>query len=167
VEVTDLKKGETLLFGLLMLVLIPIELLCAYLAYETIGEVVSVIYFLAVGINLVFIVLAVRNRTLAALGAVVLGLVIIPYQLVLGQRLIRVQAEAANVVSYVYEQRLASGEYPADLSNYEFHDSAMASYVQSYRPDETRGGFVLAYRVGTETTSHTYSPQDGWSYYAD
>ncbi len=162
-----MKKGETLLFGLLMLVLIPLELMCAYLAYETIGEVVSVMYFLAVGINLVFIVLAVRNRTLAALGAVVLGLVIIPYQLVLGQRLLRVQAEAARVVSYVYEQRLATGEYPADLSNYEFHDSAMASYVQNYRPDETRGGFVFAYRVGTETTSHTYSPQDGWSYYAD
>ena len=162
-----MKKTETLLFALLMLILIPLEIICAYLAYETIGEIVSIVYFLAVGIYLVFIVISVRYRTVAALGAMVLAFAIIPYQLILGQRLIKVQAEAARIVSYLYEQRLGIGEYPADLSSYEFHDPEMEKYVQNYRVDETRGGFILAYRVGTENTSHTYSPKDGWSYYPD
>ena len=162
-----MKKAEVLLFVLLMGILIPVEVLCAYLAYETIGEVVSVIYFLVAGINLVFILLALRNRAVAALGAVALGIVIVPYQLVLGHRLLRVEAEAARIVTYAYECKLDTGQYPPNLSNYEFHDPGMEEYIQSYGTDEAYGGFVLHYRVGTESTSHSYAPKHGWGYYPD
>ena len=163
------KKTEILLFGLLLGILVPLEVLCAYLAYETIGEIVSSLYFIVLGINLVFMVVAIRYRAVAALGAVVLGLAIIPYQLVLGHRLLRAQAEAASIVAYVYEYRLNAGEYPLDLSDYVFEDSAMREYIQEYRAGDSThwGGFLLAYRVGTESTSHTYSPQHGWGYYPD
>ena len=40
-----MKKPERWLFALLMLVLVPLEIVCAYLAYETIGEVVSSLLF--------------------------------------------------------------------------------------------------------------------------
>jgi len=163
------KKTEVLLFALIMATLIPLELLCAYLAYETIGEIVSMLYFFAVAINLLFILVAIRYRAVAALGAVALGLAIIPYQLVLGHRLLRVQAEAASIVAYVYEERLQSGEYPSDLSEYVFRDPAMERYVQAYRVDDSQDwdGFFLSYRVGTESTSHSYSPRHGWGYYPD
>jgi hypothetical protein len=162
-----MKKVETWLFVLLLGVLVPLEIFCAYLAYETLGQVVSALYFLAVGINLVFILLAVRSRSLAALGVVALALVIIPYQLLLGQRLVRVQAEAARIVSFAYEQKIATGEYPPDLASYTFYDPEMEKYVQDYQVDASLGGFVVFYRVGTETTSHSYSPRYGWGYYPD
>ena len=162
-----MRKPEILLFVLLMVILVPLELTCAYLAYQTIGEIVSHLYFLAVGINLLIVVLAIRYPRAAALGAFVLGLTIIPYQLVLGHRLLRVQLEASQMVAFVYEQRLSSGEYPVGLGDYEFRDPAMEKYIQVYRADESTGGFVLAYRVATESTSHTYSPDVGWSYYPD
>jgi hypothetical protein len=162
-----MKKTETWLFALLLGTLVPLEVFCAYLAYETIGEVVSVLYFLAVGINLVFILLAVRSRSLAALGVVALALLIIPYQLFLGQRLVRVQAEATRIVSFAYEQKISTGEYPPDLGSYTFHDPEMEKYVQEYRADKSLGGFVVFYRVGTESTSHSYSPRYGWGYYPD
>ena len=163
------KKTELLLFVLLMGILVPLEVLCAYLAYETIGEIVSSLYFIGLAINLVFIVMAIRYRAVAALGAVVLGLAIIPYQLVLGHRLLRAQAEAASIVAYVYEYKLDAGEYPSDLSDYVFEDPAIEGYIQQYWVDDSPdwGGFVLSYRVGTESTSHTYSPQHGWGYYPD
>lgn len=163
------KKTELLLFVLLMGILVPLEVLCAYLAYETIGEIVSALYFIVLAINLVFIVVAIRYRAAAALGAVVLGLAIIPYQLVLGYRLLRVQAEAASIVAYVYEYKLDTGEYPSDLTDYVFEDPATREYVQDYWADDSPdwGGFRLSYRIGTESTSHTYSPQNGWGYYPD
>ena len=163
------NKTEVLLFALIMAILIPLEVLCAYLAYETIGEIVSKLYFFAVAINLVFILVAIRYRAVAALGAVALGLAIIPYQLVLGHRLLRVQVEAASIVGYVYDEKLQSGEYPADLSEFVFEDPAMERYVQAYRVDDSTDwdGFLLSYCVGTESTSHTYSPRHGWGYYPD
>ncbi len=162
-----MKRPATLLFVLLMIVLVPLELACAYLAYETFGEITSHLYFFVVAINLAFIALAIGYPRAAALGAVVLGLVIIPFQLVLGYRLVRVQTEASRILGYVYEHRIDTGQYPEDLSDYEFHDSTMKNYIQVYRLDGSYGGFILAYRVGTESTSHTYSPDNGWSYYPD
>ena len=103
----------------------------------------------------------------AALGAVTLALAIIPLQLMLGHRVLRVQAEASRIVAHVYEQRLATGEYPVDLADYEYRDPTTRKYVQLYAADESAGGFLLAFRVGTENTSHTYSPDVGWSYYPD
>jgi hypothetical protein len=162
-----MERPQRWLLALLMLVLVPLEVACAYLAFETLGEVVSGLYFMALAVNLVFILLAIRSPVAAATGAFLLGLVIIPYQAVLGQRLIRVQAEAARIVCYVYEERLESGEFPADLADYVFHDPGTEAYVQNYSLAEDYGGFVLTYRVGTENTSHSYSPKDGWSYYPD
>ncbi len=163
-----MKRTETILFMLLMAILVPLELLCASLAFHTLGEVTSRFYFILVGLNLAFVILALRRWTAAAaIGAVVLAMAVLPYQLMLGDRLLRVQAEAAQIVSYAYEQKIATGQYPADLRGYEFHDPEMKPLIQEYRRDGTVGGFILAYRVGTESTSHLYSPQNGWTYYPD
>jgi hypothetical protein len=87
--------------------LIPLELLCARLAYETLGEIASSIYFIGViTLNIVCILIAYRYRAIAALCAVGLSLIIIPYQIMLGNRLLRVQAEVTRLVTYVYEQKI-------------------------------------------------------------
>jgi hypothetical protein len=161
------KKVELLLFVGLLGLLVPLEVFCAYLAFETIGEIVSTLYFLAVGLNLLFIVLAFRSRNLAALGVVLLALVIVPYQLYLGDRLVRVQAEASRIVTYVYVERIDAGEYPTSLANYEFHDPEMERFIQSYRIEKEGSQFSLFYRVGTENTSHYYLSPTGWGYYPD
>ena len=164
---TDGSKVEVFLFLLLVGVLVPLEVLCARLTFETLGEVTSLLYFTAVGLNLIFIVLAFRSRSLAALGVVLLALAIIPYQLYLGDRLFRVQAEASRIVTYAYEEKIATGDYPATLANYAFHDPDMEPFIQSYRVEQDGSGFSLYYRVGTENTSHSYTSQTGWSYYPD
>lgn len=55
-------KNERIICGLLFLCLVPLEILCAYLAFETVGEIVSAFYFLAVGINIPLAVLAGRGQ---------------------------------------------------------------------------------------------------------
>jgi len=167
VKKDNINQAETLLFVLLVGTLVPLELFCARLAFETLGEVTSSLYFMAVGLNLIFVVLAYRSRALAALGVVILALAIIPYQLFLGDRLVRVQAEASRIVTYAYEERIATGDYPPTLANYAFHDPDVEPFIQSYRVEADGSGFSLYYRVGTETTSHSYRSQTGWSYYPD
>jgi hypothetical protein len=160
-------RTEKLLLILLLAALVPLEIVCARFAYETLGEVTSSLYLLAVGLNLVFILLAQRSRALAAVGIVLLALAIIPYQLLLGDRLLRLQDEAGRIVAYAYEEKIATGEYPPTLEAYTFHDPDVMPFIQRYDVEADGTGFTLAYRVGTENTSHTYISQTGWSYYAD
>ncbi|MBM4032696.1 MAG: hypothetical protein FJ291_13035 [Planctomycetes bacterium] len=162
-----MRKVDILLFSLLIGVLVPLEVWCAFLTYETIGEVARVVYFAALALNLPLIVLGVRYRLAAALAAFALGAAVIPYQLVLCSRLLRVQKEAASIVAHVYEERLKTGKYPADLRSYVFRDPGMKPYIQGYELTDDGGGFLLTYRVGTESTSHWYHPKDGWGYYPD
>ena len=162
-----MNKTEVVLFLVLMLVLLPLEVGCGLLAYETIGEVSSRLLLMAVGLNLIPLSVALRSRIVASLLALALALIMIPYQVHLGYRLWRVQMEASRIVAYVYDTRIASGEYPSDLADYPFRDPDMARFVQAYRADPSNGGFYLTYRVGTPNTSHSYTPRHGWQYYPD
>jgi hypothetical protein len=161
------KKAEWMLFAWLMITLISLEVLCARLAYETLGEITSTVYGAAVALNLVPLLLFFRHRAAAVSSALMLALVIIAYQLILADRLWRAQAEADRVVAYLHEQRLSADQYPSNLSEYRFRDPEMATYLHDYHADEAQGGFVLSYWVGTPTTLHTYSPATGWTYYPD
>ena len=161
------NKTKWGLFGLLMIALILLEALCARLAYETLGEIMSTVYALLVALNLIPLLLFFRHRTAAVLIALALALIIIPYQLILADRWQRAQAEAERILAYVDEQRLNAGRYPPSLLEYDFHDQDMAVYFHEYQLDDTRGGFILSYWVGAPTTSHTYSPATGWTYYPD
>jgi hypothetical protein len=166
---TRLQKHRAfLLFIALMIVAIAIELVCAWLAYHTIGEIVSSLMFLVVALNIVPIVLfAVRKQAFAVLVALVLVAAIVPYQAVLGYRLIAVQQEAVTVISYLYETKLHTGEYPADLSGYSFHDPSLSPFFHQYSRSAEHGGFTLCWYVGTPNTSHSYTPIHGWGYYPD
>ncbi len=155
-------------FVALLAVAAVTELAGAWLAYHTLGAVTSSVLFLAVGLNLVPIILhAARKPSLAVLAALALFVVIVPYQGLLGHRLLALQDEAGKAVSYVYGVRLRTGEYPADLSGYSFNDPGLRPFFQEYRRDPELGGFGLYWYVGTPGTSHSYTPRQGWSYYPD
>ena len=62
---------------------------------------------------------------------------------------------------------MQTGAYPPDLSGYTFANPALQPYFHEYQPDAHGTGFVLSYYVGTPSTSHTFSSEDGWSYYPD
>ena len=161
------KRAEVILFVLLLSILVALEATSAFLARETMGEITGVIYWFAIGLNVVFVALAFKYRAAAIVGMLLLALAIVPYQFGLAHRLWRVQNEAVRIVAYAYEQRLATNEFPADLGNYKFRDTDTQSYIQEYRVDKTVGGFRVCYFVGTISTSHCYSPINGWTYYPD
>lgn len=160
---------EAWLLAALITVLALLEAASVYVAYHTLGANPCLLYgLIVVAGNLGVLLLARRSRRTAAVAALLLALAVVPYQSALAARLHRVQAEAARIVSYAYERRLRAGAYPADLAGYAFQDAAMRPFTQGYQRDEAEcGGFCLLYRVGTESTSHSYSPRNGWGYYPD
>jgi hypothetical protein len=162
------KQKEWLGLVFLLLVLVPVELFCAAAAFETLGDIDCSLYWLIViGGNGLVLLLAIWRRFAAVVLAVALALAVIPYQLLLVHRLWQVQNEAARIVGYAYETKIQTGDYPADLGGYEYQTPATRKYIQGYHVDKKHGGFLLVYCVGTESTSHWYSPKDGWSYYPD
>ncbi|MGI5836543.1 MAG: hypothetical protein ACOX87_08645 [Chloroflexota bacterium] len=155
-------------FAALLVTAVGAELAAAWLAYYTIGEIVSGMLFIALGLNVVPIALyALRRPVTAVLAALVLFAAIVPYQAVLGHRLLALNDEAGRVVAYLYETRFRTGEYPHDLTGYTFRDAGLQPYFQEYRRDAESGGFRLNWYVGTPSTSHSYTPRDGWGYYPD
>lgn len=159
------KQRDVLCFFFLMIVLILLEIMSGFLAYETIGAIVSGIYFTAIVIvNLIAIVIAFRSRTLATIIIIVAAIVIIPYQMILGQRLGKLTQETTHIVTYAYEQRWQQGAFPNNLSGYTFQNPEISKFI-SYSAESNH--FRIDYFVGVPTTSHSYDSLTGWSYYPD
>ena len=161
-------KTETILFALLLSLLILVEVACALLAYFTLGEVMSAFYIVMISLlNLFCALLFFRHRRAAIVGVVSLALLIIPVQIALGIEVARVQVEAAHIVTYVYAYRDQTGQYPANLDEYVFHDPALRQHFGTYQRDSVPVGFVLYYWAGSATNSYWYSSHTGWGYYPD
>ncbi|RXK55049.1 hypothetical protein ESB00_03880 [Oleiharenicola lentus] len=160
-------RNERIICGLIFLCCLPLEALCAYLAFETIGEIVSLLYFIAAALNLPLAVLAWKKPLIGAIACIVLAAAIVPYQLVLAKRLVDVQAEATRIVAFAYSTKGDTGSFPSDLRSYSFANPSVARFFQKYTRFRNSDGFQLVYRIGTVSTSHWYSTEGGWGYAPD
>jgi hypothetical protein len=160
------KMQCRLLYSLLLAIIVSLEIISAFLAFQTMGEVFRILYFAAIALNGIFIVLAFRHPNAAVIGVIGLALLIVPYQFWLTVRLWQLQNEAAAIVTYVYEEKVENGAYPATLTGYHFRNEALAPHFR-YRMDSPECAFYVDYYVGSPTTSHSYCASQGWSYYPD
>ncbi len=160
------KTGKALFLVVLGL-LIALEIFCAKLAFETLGEITSGLYGLLIILNIIPIIFLYNRKIELAVSLIILiALIIIPYQLCLGKKLINLKEEAANIVAYVYEQKINSGNFPNDLSQYNFSFPKLQKHFTYSK--ETNGQFKIFYFVGTKNTSHFYySEHKKWAYYPD
>lgn len=153
----------TATFSLLLL-----EIFCAQLAFETLNEITSGLYFFIVSMNILPVILLVLNKhKQVALGIIVLlGIMIVPYQLYLGNKLNMLKEEAANITAYIYEHKINQGSYPKNLNGYIFNFPNLKEHFRYTLESEKK--FIIDYYVGTETTSHFYNSEiKKWKYYPD
>ena len=152
---------------LLLVILLPLELGCGILCFSTIGEVASAgVLFSAFVLNCAcLLVFAAGFRNFSMLLAVLLAIAIVPYHSVLGVRWWKVDQEAQKIVLFAYARHVEMGEYPSDLSDYEFHYPETKTLLRYSNRDD---GFFLKYYVGSQNTSHWYQAGwDSWFYYPD
>ncbi len=150
------------------------EFFCAKLAYETLGAIDSSLYFLLMALNIVPLLLIFLGKKYVGMFVVIsIGLAIIPYQLYLGNRLLLQKEEAANIAVYLYEQKLATGQFPVDLNGYTFTHPNLKSFFNYYKISEgyseaKSDEYILSYFTGTRSTSHFIQlGSGGWGYYPD
>lgn len=151
-----------------LFLLIVLEIFCAKLAFETLGEIDSGLLLFLVALNIIPLTLLIlKKHKEVAMGLLLLiALIIIPAQLCLGFKLLYLKEEAANITAFVYEQKFATGNYPNDLSSYTFSFPKLQKHF-SYRKESDQA-FKILYFVGTKSTSHFYySEHKKWSYYPD
>jgi hypothetical protein len=155
------------LLGLMVLLaLVPLEVGAAALSHEMLGWVEFAFYCLALLVNLPLLALVLWRPLLGSVAALVLFLVLVPYQAVLGVRLFRLQQEADRIIAFAYQNRLSAGGYPADLESYEPSRPELMRFFH-YRLEPARGGFQLSYSVGSRNTGHLFAPELGWWYLED
>jgi len=159
---------NTIYLSLAIFSLVVIEIFCAKLAFETLAEITSTLYFFVIAINIVPIVLLLYNKQKhLAIGLILfIGFIIVPYQLYLGDKLLSLKEEAANITAYLYEQKIDNNLYPKDLSGYAF---AFPDLKKNFNYNSVSADqFTLYYTVGTKSTSHFYnSDTKKWGYYPD
>lgn len=152
---------------ILLLTLVVIEIFCAHLAFETIGEITSVMYYLAVTINIIPLVLILikKHKWFAMNIMLILGVIIIPYQFYLVNISLQLKEEAANITAYAYEKKIESNIFPENLSEYEFTFPNLQEHFRYAGKDDK---FDLSYYVATKNTSHFYIfITKKWGYYPD
>lgn len=154
----------SILVGLLLL-----DCVSVVLAYHTIGEVISGLYLVAIALaHVAALGVALVNRRAALITAATITVLALPFQLFLGVRWWRIHREAERIIAYAEDHRQQTGAYPTSLTEYAYHDRYAQSFFRDYQLSRrSSSDYSLSYRIGTPSTSHTYSPRNGWSYYAD
>jgi hypothetical protein len=164
-RVQQLRDYEVWPIALLIAATTAVEFGCAHLAYHTIGEIVSGIYFALLFANLVPTVAMFFSRRWALVTLLLIALLIVPYQAYLGVRWWRVHRESERIVAYVRSVVVSTGQPPSDLKGYTFRDAGAKDFI-AYTVNG--GMYQVNYFIGTGTTSHWWNPGAGkWQYYAD
>ncbi len=151
----------------LLVVLGGLEVVAVFLAYETIGEVASGLYWLPVMVTAGLLAIVRRRpRTAATIGVLVAALVL-PQQARLGYRLLELRREVTAIVAFAEGRHSATGSFPTDLSGYQPRNADVMRFVQGYVVRDAGQSFSVTFYVGTPNTSHWYSSVSGWGYYPD
>ncbi|GGW75091.1 hypothetical protein DFQ11_1183 [Winogradskyella epiphytica] len=154
------------------------------MAFENFGEITSAIYHLLIFVNVIPILLFVFNFKKTALVALlILGTIIIPENLIVNNRLIKLKEETSNIILFAYQNKINNGSFPKNINGYKFKYPELKEYINytqefinhSENKEYLKDHFGLNYHVGTRNTSHMLMKDDyfdnseyiQWYYYPD
>jgi hypothetical protein len=162
----QIKKERILALIMLSAILWPLDIIAVAAALETKGGVPMVFLMTTLlVINFIGFLCLLLHFWSSMMVMVILQLMLIWGQISLVFRMHYVKAEAANIVSWAYSERVKTGSYPKDLSNYVFLHPKYKECMQSYGSDEE--GFTVIYYISSPNVSHYYTSGKGWGYYPD
>jgi hypothetical protein len=160
------RRADAILFPVIAASAVAAEWQAAQLSFFTLGEVDAALRTLAIGLNLPAIGLLLGGRRRWAYGWIAaVFLVLVPDQLALLGKWTLADRETRRVVQFVTAEHARTGTYPADLIGYAPASPLALGWVV-YRPDPQEG-FIVSYHLGSENTSHFYTPTYGWGYDSD
>jgi hypothetical protein len=133
---------------------------------ETQGEVMQAALRVLVWANISCAVAWWWSPRSALVGALTLGLLIIPYQLVLLDRLTRLNTEVMRLADARLRLQAQGKPAPLTLNDRELSNPRLRKWID-YQVDENGRDFVFYYFVVDRGISHSYDSKTGWFYYPD
>ena len=163
---SELKKKNDLNFKLILLTLFFLEIVGCYYAFYTLGEVKQFFYILILSLNIIpFILYLYRIKIISFVIGLIIGLILIPYQIFLVAKWFELKKESSMLVEYIYRYQKENGEFPESISDYDFENHQLTDNFSYYKDSKD---FVLQYYIGTKGTTHSYYHKSGkWGYYPD
>ena len=179
-----LNSLSFVIFIILTIVLILLEIIASKMAFENFGEVTSGLYTFLIFLNIIPILLFLFNFKKTALVILVLiGIIIVPENLRLNNKLINLKEESSNIILFAYQNKIKNGYFPKNLNEYKFkypelkeHIDYTHKFINHSKDNEyINDHFGLVYHVGTRNTSHVLMKSDyfdnsgyiQWYYYPD
>lgn len=162
----ELKNKSNFYLKLLILTFLVLEMLACYYAYYTLGEVKQFLCVLILCLNIVpFVLYLFKLKKVSFIIALIIGLVLVPYQIFLLVQWSDLKKESITIVEYIYDYQKEKGAFPKNISDYKFENKKLVGNF-SYRINSK--GFGLHYYIGTKGTTHFYYHNVGkWEYYPD
>jgi hypothetical protein len=163
---SKLKKKNDLNFKLILLTLFLLEIVACYYAYYTLGEVKQFFSILILSLNIIpFILCLYRIKIISFVIGLIIGLILIPYQILLVVKWFELKKESSTIVEYIYSYQKENGEFPECISDYDFENHQLTNNFSYYLYSKD---FVIQYYIGTKGTTHSYYHKSGkWEYYPD
>lgn len=163
---SELKNKTNFNLKLFLLTLVAIEIVVCYYAYYILGEVKQFFCFLILSLNILpFLLYYFKIKKIAFILGLTIGLLLIPYQSFLLVKWVPLKKESAQIIKYIYGYQKNNGEFPQNISHYEFKNPNLIGY---FTYNTSLSGFGLQYYIGTKGTTHFYYHNDGkWEYYPD
>ncbi|MHB0756885.1 hypothetical protein [Polaribacter sp. M15] len=162
----ELKNKSDLNFKIILITLVLFEIISCYYAYYTLGEVKQFIFILILSLNIIsFLLYHYKLKIISLVVAIIIGLVIIPYQSLLVSKWFELKKESSMLVEYLHSYKRKNGEFPENISDYTFQNQKLTSNFSYYI---NSNDFRLHYYIGTKGTTHFYYNNVGkWEYYPD
>jgi len=150
------------------LALISIEVFCIFQSYANYGWTMPILLSIIASFNILPILFffIFKKEIAATICALIIGILIIPDQLYLMVKHIKLKEEVANISNYVYQRKLKVGEFPANINDYNFVYPNLKKDIFYTCENRT---FMIRYSVGTHSTTHWFDSgrMEKWSYYDD
>jgi hypothetical protein len=162
-----MRTSQRILFAASGTVLLPSEYYCVSSALETQGEVMQALLLMLFGANALWVGLFWWFPRAALAGLLAIGLLILPYQVALLDRLTRLNTEMTRLVDSRLRLRAEGKPIPLKLDDYKFSDPRLRRFVYSYIVEDDGRDFSLHYFVVQPGITHSFSSKTGWFYYPD
>jgi hypothetical protein len=162
-----MRTSLRILFAVSGAVLLPSEFYCVSSALETQGEVMQGLLKLLLWANVIWVGLFWWFPRAALAGLLAMGLLILPYQVALLDRLARLNTEMMRLVDSRLRLQAEGKPIPLNLDDYKFADPRLRRFVYRYIVEENGRDFSLHYFVVQPGITHSFSSKTGWFYYPD
>jgi hypothetical protein len=139
----------------------------AFLAHNVLytgGEIVQMLYWILVGVNLPLMAIALWKPKWGLWGGLLLGALLLPWQTAENRKLAQIHEEVVEVIRFVEGKAAADGTYPETLAGHDFQRDWVDEHINYRREGDI---YRLSYFTDHPSISYWYDPADGFGYYPD